>query len=358
MIPITYLRSSMYSTHEMCPMQYFAEYVLGWTGKSGQKADMGTIVHKFMEVLAVWKKTHQDGKKTFKDEVLGTCTINKQLNYFTVKKKQITITKLRDLVYEYYTSRLPHHVWQPAHFRDISLWCKTALEFGKGRFHPLKQNIVMPEQHFDIEVKEPWAVYDYPEYGLKGCLHIKGTMDLVASDDIYTNEVVDYKTGQCKNWATGQRYTWASLHHNFQLRLYHYVASVLYPDKDIQITIYYIRDGGPFTIPLGKDDIPETLRMIRNKFEMIRDTEVPQMKKSWMCKKLCHQGKSTFEDTNVYPLIQQRQTSQCFASCGDTMLKCDQLAYALQNRPIDVVIKNMTKDGHDFSYYKPPGEIE
>ena len=37
----------------MCEQQYFGEYVLGWRGPSGQKADKGTICHKVLEILAV-----------------------------------------------------------------------------------------------------------------------------------------------------------------------------------------------------------------------------------------------------------------------------------------------------------------
>ena len=358
MIPVTYIRSSSYNTHDMCPMQHFSEYVLGWTGLSGLAADKGTIVHKFMEILAAWKKTHQDGKKTFKDDILGTCTINKKLNYFKVKKEKFDVDKLRDWVYNYYKEGCPHHDWKPADYRDIKLWCEMALTFNKGRFHPLEQNILVAEQHFDLEIQEDWATYDYPEYGLKGNLRIKGTIDLIVHDDDDTIEIIDYKTGQCKNWATGERYTWESLHHSFQLRLYHYVASILFPDKQIMTTIYYVKDGGPFTIPLGKEDIPETLRMLQEKFETIRDTEVPQVKKSWMCKRLCHQGKSTFEDTNVTPLVQQKNTSKFFSSYGETMCKCDQLLYTLEHRPVDVIIQNMTKEGHHVSNYKAPGEIE
>ena len=52
---ITYLRSSSYGTHSMCPQQYMMEYILGIRSPSNQKADKGTIVHKVMEILAYIK---------------------------------------------------------------------------------------------------------------------------------------------------------------------------------------------------------------------------------------------------------------------------------------------------------------
>lgn len=57
---ITYFRSSSFNAHNMCEQQYFLEYVLGWRGPSGQKADKGTIVHKVLEILACIKKGTQD----------------------------------------------------------------------------------------------------------------------------------------------------------------------------------------------------------------------------------------------------------------------------------------------------------
>ena len=52
----------------MCEQQFFAEYVLGWRGLSGQKADKGTIFHKVMEILAVIKKANQDNISFIDDE--------------------------------------------------------------------------------------------------------------------------------------------------------------------------------------------------------------------------------------------------------------------------------------------------
>ena len=53
----------------MCPQQYFCEYVLGWRGKGGLKADKGTIVHKVLEIMCLAKKAEQDGLNDFDDDV-------------------------------------------------------------------------------------------------------------------------------------------------------------------------------------------------------------------------------------------------------------------------------------------------
>ena len=60
---ITYVRSSSYNNYAFCQMQYFLTYVLGYQSDSGKKAEIGTIVHKTMEVLAGLKKFQQDNPK-------------------------------------------------------------------------------------------------------------------------------------------------------------------------------------------------------------------------------------------------------------------------------------------------------
>ena len=57
---ITYLRSSSYGCHDMCPMKYFLEYNLGWRGPSNIKAEKGTVVHKVLEILAIIKLKQQE----------------------------------------------------------------------------------------------------------------------------------------------------------------------------------------------------------------------------------------------------------------------------------------------------------
>ena len=49
---VTYIRSSSYNNYDFCQMQYFLTYVLGHRSDSNKKADMGTMVHKVMEILA------------------------------------------------------------------------------------------------------------------------------------------------------------------------------------------------------------------------------------------------------------------------------------------------------------------
>ena len=60
---VTYVRSSSYNNYDFCQMQYFLTYNLGWRGSSGKRADMGTMAHKVMEILAGLKKFQQDNPR-------------------------------------------------------------------------------------------------------------------------------------------------------------------------------------------------------------------------------------------------------------------------------------------------------
>ena len=78
---VTYIRSSSYNGYDYCQMQYFLTYVLGYRSESGKKADLGTMTHKVMEVLAVLKKFQQDNPRKkyliVEDDAVGKLRIHK-----------------------------------------------------------------------------------------------------------------------------------------------------------------------------------------------------------------------------------------------------------------------------------------
>ena len=55
---VTYIRSSSYNNYDYCQMNIIT-YVLGHQSTSGKKAQLGTVVHKVMEVLASCNKKLQ-----------------------------------------------------------------------------------------------------------------------------------------------------------------------------------------------------------------------------------------------------------------------------------------------------------
>lgn len=344
-IIVTYFRSSSYNTHSMCEQQYFLEYVLGWRGPSGQKADKGTIVHKVLEILAVIKKAQQDSLSEIVDDVVGKLCVN-----------DYSLNTIIEVVYKHYSEANSHHKWTLKDYKDCHAWVYKAIEFNNGMFDPRNRNILCPEQHFDIEIKKPWSAYSYdtPEGKLEGNLAIKGTIDLITLVEDNTIEIIDWKTGRRLDWATGQEKTLEKLQNDPQLRIYHYAISHLYPHiEHIIFSIYFINDGGPFSICFDKSDLKNTEDMLRSKFEVVKNSRKPRLNKSWMCTKLCHFGKTTFENTIVSPETEYRENQTC--NPGSTMTKCEQVKHDIDLYGMNQVVDLYKNANHSFGKYKAPG---
>jgi hypothetical protein len=331
----------------MCEQQFFIEYVLGWRGPSGQKADKGTIVHKVLEILAVIKQAQQDNIPLIDDDVIGALDV---ANY--------NLNTIIEKVYKHYTDATNHHKWALKDYKDCHAWVYKAIEFNDGMFDPRNRHILRPEQHFDFVIDKKWSEYsfDTPDGTLKGNLALKGTIDLVTLANDKTIEIIDWKTGKRLDWATGQEKTQEKLENDPQLRIYHYAISQLYPHIDhIIFSIYFINDGGPFSICFDKSDLAKTEDMIRTKFDYIKRTKKPRLNKTWMCSKLCHFGKTTFENTGIQPIEEYRDNQTC--KIGSLMTKCEQIKHDIDLHGMDYVIGSYKNPTHSFGKYKAPGSI-
>jgi hypothetical protein len=331
----------------MCEQQYFLEYVLGLRGPSNKKADKGTIVHKVLELLAIIKQSQQNKENSFVDDIVGEVDVN---NY--------NLDHLTELVYKYYSGEFKHHTWDDKDYKDCHAWVYKAINYHNGMFDPRNRNILCPEQHFDLEIKEPWAAFNYNinNENVSGYLGLKGTIDLITQVDSDTIEVIDWKTGKRLNWATGEEKTQEKLEQDPQLRIYHYAISKLYPHiKNVMITIYFINDGGPFSVCFEDKHMKDTENMLREKFEIIKKTKRPRLNKTWMCTKLCHFGKTTFENTHVLPIIEYRDNH--VTPKDKFMTKCEQIKHDIELKGIDNVVDEYQAPGYTISKYKPPGAV-
>ena len=332
----------------MCPQQYFLEYVLGIRSPSNKKADKGTICHKILEILAHIQLCLQNKESVYIDDIIGKVNV-----------KKYDLDQISEQVYDYYTSQFKHHEWLAKDFKDCRLWVDKALTEHNGSFDPRNRDIVQPEQHFDIVINKPWAKYKYNTKNevLEGHLAIKGTIDLITRIDENTLEIIDWKTGRRLDWATGEEKTFAKLQRDPQLRMYHYAVSHLYPKIDhIMVSINFINDGGAFTICYDKSDLPKTEDMIRQKFDTIKQTTVPQLNKSWKCSKLCHFGKTTFEDSHVQPLLEYRDGR--LQKLDTPRKKCEQIKNDIDLKGINNVVDQYTMPGYTIGKYKAPGSAE
>jgi hypothetical protein len=270
----------------------------GWTiPKAQQKADKGNIVHKSLELLARKKLAAQESKESFTEPEMGK----------TWPTDSFYTEDAFEEAWNHYTKKVATHwPWNKADYTQCKDWTNAALTMNHGRWNPLNRTIIQPEQYCDLIIKEPWARYSYPQEDgtkLDGYLGLKGTVDLITKVDGETLEYCDWKTGMRKDWASGKKKDWKALREDPQLRMYHYALSKLYPQyKYIIMTIVFIQDGGAFSLDFGPDDLPKTEKMLRDRFEIIRDCQRPHRiinnpYENWKCKRLCAAGMNEWKDS-------------------------------------------------------------
>lgn len=322
-------------------MQYFITYVLGHLSVSGKKADTGTVVHKALEALAGLKKYRQLNPDSeimlLNDDVLGDLKIgsNDLMNPHMVED-------ILHKSYDYYTTKSSHR-WTRADEKTCLQLVWDTLNFGDGQFDPRLRNIIDPEPHFDIPIEEDWAKYDYtlPDgKRITGQLAIKGTIDLVTELNSDVIEVVDWKTGRRLDWATGEVKDYKKLCNDAQLLLYNYAITKLYPQyKQSIMTIFFVKDGGPFSMCFDRDDNDKFLKMLRSKYETIKKNDKPRLispdRSSWKCSKLCHYAKNNWPGTN-----------KSICEHVDTYIKIN---------GIDRAVKDLSREGHTVNFYEAPG---
>lgn len=339
----------------MCEQQYFIEYVLGRRGLSNKKADKGTIVHKVLEILAIMKKNQQDNIDSFHDDIVGKIDLNTSDMF-----DNNFVLALVNKVYDYYTGECKHHPWTEKDRKDCVEWVSKTLRSNNRLFDPRRREIFRSEQHFDLVIDKDWAKYIYDVKGEKisGNLAIKGTIDLVTKIDDTTLEIIDWKTGRRLNWATGKEKTQEKLEEDPQLKLYHYAIHRLFPEfKHIIVTINFINDGGPFSVCFDNEqNIAATEYMLREKFQKIKATTRPNLNKSWMCSKLCHFGKNTFQDDkHVLPILEYRDHQ--IVQKNSCMTQCEQIKHDIDLHGIDHAVDKYQLPGYSIGTYKAPGEV-
>jgi hypothetical protein len=217
------------------------------------------------------------------------------------------------------------------------------LTYNDGQFDPRERKIVEAEPQFDIPIEEDWAKFEYKMpngESVTGQLAIKGTIDLVTEVEDGVIEVIDWKTGRRLNWATGEEKTYEKLIEDPQLLLYNYAISKLFPEYDQSImSIFYIRDGGPFSMCYDEDDQAKFLKMLEKRFKQIKRNDYPQpisyTRKHFKCTKLCHFYKNKWPGTNQTMCHHVEDHLKAFGE-QETMERC-------------------TAEGHEIGFYEAPG---
>lgn len=372
---ITYIRSSSaFGQWGYCQQSYFIDYVLGHKFPANLKADLGTVVHKVFEVLASIKKEIQSGSgQTFiNDGELGRVDFNpgtfltpNELTDTEVAK--INSTRVAKTIYKWNCNLKSGHVrygeelvnnvfersfayymqrrddWKPVDKRDALNWTWIGLEYKNGQYDPRQREIFDTETHFDIQLPYDWAEYEFtlPDGNkIEGRLGLKGTIDLTTVIPMGL-EVIDWKTGQRLNWATGKEKTYEKLCEDDQLMFYYYALRRLHPDvKNIIITIFFLRDGGPFSICFDDSHMEMMESKIRKRFEEIKNSRYPKLldpeQKDFRCSKLCAFYKNKFNKADDFNM-------------------CQTVHNAIRKHGIDYAVQAYTNPSHDVNKYHAPG---
>jgi hypothetical protein len=317
-------------------------YVLGYRSTSGKKAELGTIVHKVLECLAGLKKVDQDANSRvkylkIKDDALKEVKCSR----IDLMSEEL-VDELLDASFKFYTEASVHS-WDMSDKNMCHNLIWKTLKYNDGQFDPRKRNVLAPEPHFDIPIEEDWAKFEYkmPDGKMvSGQLAIKGTIDLVTIIDDNTIEAIDWKTGKRLDWATGEEKTYEKLCSDPQLLLYNYAISKLFPEyKQSIMSIFFIKDGGPFSMCFDESDQKRFLDMLKDRFQEIQKNDIPKPissdRSSWKCTKLCHFCKNNWPGTN------------------ENM--CIYIENHLKKHGMDKTIEKCTSKGFDIGFYEAPG---
>ena len=147
---------------------------------------------------------------------------------------------------------------------------------------PLLLNVLEVETKWELETpREIW-----------GEVTFSGIFDLVHEIDKDTIEVVDWKTGKCRDFVTMKDRDMYDLLLAVQPRMYHMAATYLFPKyRNILITFYYIEDCGQMTIPLCEKDVPLTLAALWKFAQKLRAQDKPCRNQGFHCR-MCGYSKN------------------------------------------------------------------
>jgi len=347
-IPIVYQRSSSLGQFKYCQMSWFIGYILGHTAPSNAKADLGSTVHAVFEILAIAKKYIQDNKVrkngSFKivQEPIGEITI-KMSEFYT----NDFIDSLIEKCLKFYIKHNPHNNFD--YDKDYK-FCKKGvydtLSFNNGEFDPRYCNILQPEQGFDMPLEFDWAKYQYEEGGKikEDYLRIKGTIDLTTIVDDKSIQIVDYKTGQRKDWSEdgNAKKEYPDLMKDIQLLLYNYAIYKLYPQYDnVFTTIFFCRDGGPYYLVFDEIDRAKFLDRLKNIHNEMQNS-IPKPRSysrgDFRCTKLCKYLKDEWKDSG--------------------MSMCHYIEKHLKEHGVEKTMKDCTKEGFNIAKYVDPGSVD
>lgn len=281
---IQFIRSSLVGSWEICEHAAFLDYILGFKQKVNAKTIKGSCFHSVMEFLSLMKMAADRQEKVVKIGWAGEIEVDLENNQL--------VDRIINRSFDHYDAEYQDFNYTDKDRQEIREWVYNTISLQNGLFDPRRRDVVGAEMYFDFPINEDWAKLDD---GSGEFLRIKGTIDLITKISDNTYEIIDWKSGSRKDWKNDKEKDYAYLCKDFQLLLYYYAITRLYPDiKNVIITINYVRDGGPFTIPYSAKDKELALSTIKQKYLQIKNCLRPKLKSSgrthWWCQKVCWAG--------------------------------------------------------------------
>lgn len=153
---------------------------------------------------------------------------------------------------------------------------------------------VIIDEFYDNYSDTIFDVYE-KEYGFSFIIanyHIMGYIDRI---DLYDDmvKIIDYKTGK---WEVSQK----EIHNNLQLGIYALAASIMFPDKEIQAEMHYLRSGKIKGHTFSQDDIEQVkVNLVNSINEIIADQSFSPTNNYRICS-YCEHAKTGACPTGVF----------------------------------------------------------
>jgi ATP-dependent helicase/DNAse subunit B len=270
---------SALETYQDCAWKYYLNYYCKIREPSGKAAVIGTVVHKVMEILSKAKKT----------------------GHHLLNDKYVDIIYLSKICLARESRTNPHLHFTDGDYKTILKLCESIM---KTMYNPLKMETIAVEMGFEIQIQKKGFSYKYTDFKTNeektGFFTINGFIDLITKVNDNIIEIVDYKTGQRKDWITGKDKTHENIDQDLQIQIYNLAAHYAFPNKKRLLTLYYLKEGGPFTVSLDETSEADILDKIRKIFRaIVLDNDPKRLKDNderkhqhFKCRKVCYFGRT------------------------------------------------------------------
>ena len=341
MIPVSYYRSSSITEWCNCPLRYFANHVLGLKYPSGPKALLGTAFQEVMEVLA----HNQD----FTDEQVENLT----REVYDKMVDSVDFARVPPSSIRKGGERKSKEAWLP--FRDLKKSVDNVMSMEPRAFDVRKMDVVATELKFDVEIKEPWARYDFTLKGKRyqGNLRLKGSIDLIVRNEDGTLSIIDWKSGKTEDMNTGEKKTFEDYEQDLQMAMY-YMVTRYYLGYDISdVTLCFLNEKEVYTLHFDEDLVLDRIRSI---YEEMQQCVFPEKIDSKFCMRFCPYSKNDFGSVTSLPLIKPRDYTWVDEDTGIPVNKTYKICGQLWNYHVSgynamQVAEALMRKGHSIEAY-------